>query len=417
MYPSPSSAGESTGGNVQLGGARSRAMAEVEPVEDGQGERVPATAPFRLGHRPELDGLRGIAVVLVVVYHLDTVWPELGDALLPAGYLGVDLFLVLSGFLVTTLLLGERQAAGRIDLWAFLRRRGLRLVPALVALLGVMTLVAAADRRLVGRSIYDTGEMLSAGGWVLTFTGNWAIVRGGGLGEVGHLWTIALEGQFYLLWALALVLLRRRMALVVPVALGGVVAVAAWRWYGFASRPDDVFAHYVSTLTRLDAPLVGAMAGAAVTRRWTGALREGVAGAGLLAGLAVVTLTATVAQPFEPGLFRGGFTAIALAGAVAVVGAVEGAGHPSTRWLAARPLTAVGRGSYSLYLWHVPVFLLIGREAGAYAPAVRCLAGLALAALLAHLSYRFVERPFLARKARRSPASPGGSPAPMPPGG
>ncbi|MDD9371712.1 MAG: acyltransferase, partial [Acidimicrobiales bacterium] len=293
----------------------------------------PASPVFRLGYRAELDGLRGIAVVLVVVYHLDTMWPDLGRALFPGGYLGVDLFLVLSGFLITSLLIGEHDATGAIARRAFLGRRALRLVPALVALLAAVLAVAVVDRALLGHSIYDTLEVATAGAWVLTFTGNWAIVSGHGLGPVGHLWTIALEGQFYVIWGLVLVaLLGRRPGLVPAVALTGVAAVAAWRLHQVTARPDDLFSPYLSTLTRLDAPLLGAAAGAWVARERVGWIRGWVADACVVAGLGGVVTAAIVSVRFDVWLFRGGFTLVAAMAALAVAGAVQGRDRTPACW-------------------------------------------------------------------------------------
>lgn len=382
-----------------------------DDLREVAGER--ASPPFRLGHRAELDGLRGIAVLLVVVYHLDTMWPDLGRALLPGGYLGVDLFLVLSGFLITSLLIAEHDATGGIGLRAFFGRRAVRLVPALGALLAAVLAVAVVDRAMLGRSIYDTTEVARASAWVLTFTGNWAIVFDHGLGPVGHLWTIALEGQFYVLWGLVLAgLLGRRAGVVPAAALAGVAAVAAWRLHHFTARPGDLFSPYVSTLTRLDAPLLGAVAGAWVARGRVGWIRGRVAGVCMIAGVGGVVTAAIVSVPFDGWLFRGGFTLVAAMAALAVVGAVQDRDRTPARWLRTRPLVAAGRGSYSLYLWHVPVFIVVGEEATALSEPVRCAVGIGVSAALAWASYTYVERPFMVwtvtRAAQRRPRSADG---------
>jgi peptidoglycan/LPS O-acetylase OafA/YrhL len=178
--------GRAVGGAVE-------GLAGAEP--DDAEEPRPAAPAFRLGHRPELDGLRGVAVILVVVYHLDQMWPAAGDRTFPGGYLGVDLFLVLSGFLITVLLLGEHGDRGRVDVGDFARRRVLRLVPALVALLAAALVVAVVDNSLFGRSIYDTRDVLATSAWSLTFAGNWAVVFDHhSLSPLGHLWSIAPGG-------------------------------------------------------------------------------------------------------------------------------------------------------------------------------------------------------------------------------
>jgi peptidoglycan/LPS O-acetylase OafA/YrhL len=369
-----------------------------------------------LRHRPELDGLRGIAVLMVLAYHLDTMWPEGGVRPLTGGYLGVDLFLALSGFLITALLAGEQGARGAIDLPAFARRRALRLVPALVFLLAVLVAIAVTDRWLVGRSIYDVGELSAASAWLLTFTGNWAIVLDQGLGPAGHLWSIGLEAQFYAVWAVALALMlhRRGGATAVTVALAGAGLAAAWRWMSFAAHPEDWFAPYVSTVTRLDAPLIGAVAGVCFARGWTRRLDGRAADACVLAGLGALLAAAMVAEPFEPALFRGGFTLVAVAATVAVIGAVHSERRVSGWALCSPPLTALGRVSYSLYLWHLPVFMLVGREARELSRPARGLLGLTVAGAMSWASYRYVEQPFLRRKAgRRVDAAvvPAGAPA------
>lgn len=377
-------------------------MASAESdLQEVAGE--PAPPGFRLGHRVELDGLRGIAVVLVVVYHLDTMWHDLGRALLPGGYLGVDLFLVLSGFLITSLLIGEHDATGAIARRAFFGRRALRLVPALGVLLAAMLALAVVDRPLLGRSIYDTVEIATAGAWVLTFTANWAIVFDHGLGPAGHLWTIALEGQFYVLWGLVLAaLLGRRPGLVPAVALAGVAAVAAWRFHHITSRPGDLFSPYVSTLTRLDAPLFGAVAGAWVARGRVEWIRGRLAAACVVTGLGGVIAAAILSVPFDGWLFRGGFTLVAAMAALAVVGAVQGRDRTPARWLRARPLVVAGRWSYSLYLWHVPVFILVGEEATALGEPLSCAFGVGVSVALAWASYTYVERPVMVRAVARA---------------
>jgi peptidoglycan/LPS O-acetylase OafA/YrhL len=272
--------------------------------------------------------------------------------------------------------------------------------------------LAIVDRWVVGRSIYDTHELVSTSAWSLTFAGNWAIVVDQGLEPLGHLWSISLEAQFYALWALSLVVaLRSRRPYVVAgaMALSGVALVAAWRWVSYASHPDDVFAHYVSAFTRLDAPLIGAVAGICVARGWTRRIDGWAADICLIAGLGVLIWAAATAEPFEPALFRGGFTLVALAAALAVVGSVHGGRRGAARVLRSRPLVAAGRVSYSLYLWHVPVFVLVGREAATRSQPVRCLLGLVLAGTLSWVSYRYVEQPFLRRKGGRAPERTSGT--------
>lgn len=157
-----------------------------------------------------LDGLRGIAVLLVVLVHSgNSLWPGARTWLCPGGPLGVHLFFVLSGFLITTVLLDEADRRGRIDLRAFAGRRARRLVPALVVLLGALAVLAAARPRLPLRVVESSAV------YVLTFTANWQVnghdlplvervVGHGGMAvEVLHTWSLAIEVQFYVMWAVA----------------------------------------------------------------------------------------------------------------------------------------------------------------------------------------------------------------------
>lgn len=363
--------------------------------------------PFRLGHRPELDGLRGIAVLLVVVYHMSLLLPDASRWLLRGGFLGVDLFLALSGFLITALLLAERNRTGTIDLVAFLARRARRLIPALGAILTVALVVAATDTWYTRAGIYRVDEVLGTAAWSLSFAANWAVVLGHSLQPLGHVWTLGLEGQFYLVWGLAFLAAtraRRPLRLVSHLAVVGAVAVLTWRWYSHTTDPADLWVHYVSTFTRLDGPLIGALAavwvvggrparfGAAVwqTAGWT--------------ALAALGLAACVVRPFEPELFRWGYTAVAGLAATAVLGAVLAAETPYGRLLRVRPLRAAGRISYSLYLWHLPVFLLLWERASHWPRPAAVAVGVVVSLALASVSHRWVERPFLRRSAGVRPA-------------
>src|SRR5207302_8430066 len=168
----------------------------------------PATAATPQGrtYRPGLDGLRGLAIVGVLLYHAGVGW-------VPGGLLGVDLFFVVSGFLITSLLLAELQNAGRIGLGAFYRRRALRLLPALAVVLFVtVAMIGTFWPQEVARF---RGDLVASFGYVTNW---WFIVRhesyfiaSGRPSPFQHLWSLALEEQFYLVWPLALILLRRHL--------------------------------------------------------------------------------------------------------------------------------------------------------------------------------------------------------------
>lgn len=350
-----------------------------------------------LGYRPELDGLRGIAVTIVVVYHVgDTMWRSAADWFLRGGIVGVDLFFVLSGFLITSLLLAEHQSAGAVSLRAFARRRLLRLVPGLVGMLAGALALALAGK------IYRVDEVLSTAGWSLTFTTNWAMIDGRPV-AMGHLWSVALEGQFYLLWSIVMVLAvraRRALPVLAAIAVAAIVAVTAWR-YVQVGGDTNLFHMYMSTFTRLDAPLAGALAAVLLAAGRLDRVRGRVAVAVSVTGLAVLFACAAFVNPFDRSLYRGIFTVMALGAACAIVGAIQAPPGALGRVLGARPLVAAGVISYSLYLWHLPVFEYLARETPGWTPWLRSLVGVVVSLVAATFSYRCIERPFLRRRYRR----------------
>ena len=391
----------------ELGSAPAPAAADTAAAAHGAGSASPGTAaaalesgraPFRLGYRPQLDGVRGIAVILVVVYHVGRLlWPEASGWLAPGGFLGVDLFFVLSGFLITSLLLAEAEHGGGVALGAFAVRRVRRLVPALVALMTVLLAIALAGR------MYDPAVMARSVVTVLTFSHNWAIGAGWRV-ELGYLWTVAVEAQFYVLWAVvvAAAVRARRPHLVLAVAAAvGIVAVVMWR-LAQVEQGEPLFFAYVGTASRLDAPLVGALAGVVAAAGWLPAFRGRAATVGGTVGLAVLVGAAMRLDSLDEALYRGLFTLLALGAAVGVLAAVRAGPGRLTRSLALRPLVAAGIISYSLYVWHLPIFEMVGRNTPGWHPLPRVALGVTLAVVAAVASYRFVERPFRRRRAARA---------------
>jgi peptidoglycan/LPS O-acetylase OafA/YrhL len=368
-------------------------------------------APRRqLGYRPELDGLRGVAVLLVVAYHVGAMlWPSAGRWFPRGGALGVDLFFVLSGFLITSLLVGESGLRGRVDARAFARRRAARLVPAMVTLFTVVLVVAA-----LGYRRYGVGDVLSTAGWSLTFTANWAMVDGRP-NMMGHLWSVAIEGQFYLLWATVVVValrMHRGLGVLAGGAATAVLAVVWWRrtQAGDGSDVGQLYRLYLGTGSRLDAPLVGALAGLAFAAGRFDRLRGRAAAAVGGVGMVALFVAAATIGPVDFPLYRGLYTAVALACAAAVVGAVCTSGESVLgAVLRARPLVYAGVVSYSLYLWHLPIFEWLADAAPGWSPPIRAVVGLVAAAAAASLSYAVIERRFLRRRQRAPAAVPAGA--------
>ncbi len=334
-----------------------------------------------LGHQPALDGLRGVAVVAVLLFHGGFGWAS-------GGYLGVSVFFTLSGFLITRLLLDEHRTRGRIDLRRFYARRIRRLVPAsTLTLLAVVVLARSgalpADADLRGDLL---GAALQVGNWSQLASGRSYADLFATPSPVTHFWSLAVEEQVYLLWPLVLVALTRRSPGTARrgVVVACVVAAGAAPLIALAWGPD---AAYLATPARLAEVLVGAVLAAVLDLgriagwwRWAG-----VAAAALIAVLVVVT-------PADGGwAYRGGLPLFALlSGAVVVAALVEGPVRTVLGW---RPLVALGTISYGVYLAHWPVFLLVDAEepdlgrAPGFAVKVAVTLGVAL------LSYALVEHP------------------------
>ncbi len=349
---------------------------------------------------PGIDGLRALAVAGVVMFHL----PAVG---LVGGYLGVDLFLVISGYLITALLVAEADGTGRIRLGAFWMRRIRRLVPALVVMLaGVVVWMAVVDWSLVRR----TRTMFAAS---LGYAANWyeAAVHFdpadplGRSGVLEHMWSLALEEQFYLVWPLvlagAIVLVGiRRGALLGGVVLGAAGScVLAWALF---NSGGDVTRIYYGTDTRAVALLVGIALAVALPPARVVAWRPGRANwlalevAGVAALVAIVGVGMSLSQS-GGALYRGGFLIVALmAGALLMATA-----NPSTstgRLFALAPLVWIGARSYGIYLWHLPVIVLLSPDHG-FGVSGWWLAGLqvGVTVAVAALSYRYVEMPIRRR--------------------
>ncbi len=346
------------------------------------------------GHRPALDGVRALAVGLVVLGHIDDVLLPGGRDPLPGGFLGVDLFFVLSGFLITRLLLTERSRTGRVGLGAFYLRRAARLLPAVVLLLiGHAIWVTVADVGVTAAMERDS--ILVVG----LYVSNWASQLDRDLAfGLGHLWSLSVEEQFYLAWPLLVWAVRRRTSLLWPVIGVGVA-------FAVATRQDlwgDVhwLLIYIRTDARMDALLLGCALGIVHHRGLVARMSRGARGALGLAGLAGLVGAAMALQPSREVLYGPGFTLVALAAAALIAGVVEGDGGLA-RVFSLRPLRAVGRVSYGVYLWHFPAFLAVD-HAWPDAPALALVAvALGATAVLVVASWTLVERPVLRWAHRR----------------
>jgi peptidoglycan/LPS O-acetylase OafA/YrhL len=356
----------------------------------------------RLDYRPGLDGLRAIAVAGVFLFHAR---PHAdGSPYLPGGFLGVDLFFVLSGYLITSLLLVEWEAGNRIDLRRFWMRRARRLLPALVVVvLAALILASIFARDDLGRTRGDAvSSLLYYTNWHLIVANHSYFTLMGRPSLLQHLWSLAVEEQFYVIWPLLLVpglvlLGRRRLPMLVVVGIAG-SALAMWLLYNPTSDPSRV---YYGTDTRAFLLLMGIL----LALVWPRVERLGRA-LPVLELLGIAALLGTVLlflrmQDFDPTLYRGGDLAAAFCFAV-LVAAVA---HPATgvgQALGVAPLRWVGERSYGIYLWHWPVVALMrpGVDVSWTGPGV-VVAQAAIVLAAAALSYRYIEQPIRTRTLQR----------------
>ena len=350
----------------------------------------------RLDHAPALDGLRGVAVLLIVAYHLiSVVWPPLlvlEPEVLPGGFLGVDLFFVLSGFLITALLLRDRLDSGYTQFLGFYRGRAMRLLPALSILLAAHVIYAQIVN--IPNDV-EQESVTSAAFYYL----NWKLVWDLRVSEgMGHLWSLSIEEQFYLLWpfAVAALVLLRKWVWAAPVILVGVIGLVMVHRTQLWNDGEPWLFLYVRTDTRADSLLVGAL----VAFLWVNR-KTPTRGLGPAAWVAAVFFAWCVAtKPSSDAFFYlGGFTAIALAGAVMLLAALD-PNWAANRALRLPPLQAVGRVSYGVYLWHLLVFYAVARWGSDWAPAVRVVVAVVVTALVTTASWFLIERPMLRWKRR-----------------
>jgi peptidoglycan/LPS O-acetylase OafA/YrhL/lysophospholipase L1-like esterase len=349
-------------------------------------------------HVPGLDGLRGLAVIGVLLFH--------SNGRLRGGYLGVDLFFVLSGFLITSILVEEHRKRGAIDLYAFWIRRARRLMPALLSLMPAVALYArvfAAPKELAPLRGDALATMAYVANWraILVRRSYWDMFAAPS--PLEHTWSLAIEEQFYVVWPLlvwgVLRLARGRtravFALSVALALASCVAMTV------LYRSGDTTRVYLGTDTRGAAILFGAaLATSGLARRVPGdggrtfARVLGAFGAVAAAGLAAAWLFLDGQSEF---LYRGGFWLTELAAVVLVLCCVRLPDGWIARALSIAPLRAMGLVSYGVYLWHWPIYVVLTEErlgiGGARLLAVRLAATLAIATV----SYRFLERPIRER--------------------
>lgn len=348
------------------------------------------------GYIPALDGVRALAILLVLAFH-SPFYEQF-----PGGFAGVDVFFTLSGFLITSLLLDEWRRTGDIRLGAFFMRRALRLLPALVLFLTVMwlamlllppssaTRLATNPSQLVGPTVQTLGYVAN---WGIAF--EWSTWPA----SLTHLWSLSLEEQFYILWPPLLVVLLRRKVPLARVLVGLTVAAVAatlWSavvWVGAVSYERPFF----SSDTRAAGLLVGvALAvGLAIAPE---RVRDRL-GAQPWIAISALLASGLILDYKGANTYFGGLSIVHVATAALIAAILTRPSSHASSVLAAAPLVWVGRMSYSLYLWHYPAFFAVRGVLNA-PPIIEAAIALAMTLLLAVASYYGVERPFLRLKSR-----------------
>ena len=348
---------------------------------------------FRLGKRPELDGIRGLAVLAVISWHI-------GIPYMSAGNIGVDVFFVLSGFLITTLLWSEWLKTGDISFKKFYARRALRLLPALFAVLGLYALYVTFFNDPM--TAWVSFKYITA---TLFYVANWAqIIDGLHHSVLGHTWSLSVEEQFYIIFPIMLLLCLRlhiKPRLLFGIVLFGIVCVFLdrfWLWQGSESI-DRVG---MGLDTRADALLAGCAVSAAFLGGLIPKKRSMIWLFRILSLLSMAVLSYLITQGVGNEVYYkyGGASIAAVAVGFVVFEMMGNDPMKSTRtFLRFPPLAWTGRVSYGLYLWHIPVFFVLGKPtnwSGIEVQAARFLLVYAVAAL----SFYLLERPFLQLKDR-----------------
>lgn len=349
-------------------------------------------ADFTLGHRKSLDGVRGLAIVFVLLSHVSSL-PFGG------GFIGVDLFFVLSGFLITTLLLEEERATGTIRLRSFYARRALRLLPALVVMLAVMVALSALKDPPETAAKMRTSALMT-----LCYSANWFMtLKAYPSWQLLPTWSLSVEEQFYILWPLLLLVLLKLNASkksMAALAVAGLIVSAAWRavlwrWTGSYDRV------YYGSDTHSDGLLAGTLAGILVSSGVltpTPALARGLNWAAHLT-LGFLFFFLWWGWAADPYVIQWGILALNLGMVCLVVCLLMSPAPLLKGFFEFPPLVWVGRVSYGLYLWHMVTFSLghwfrLPTWAGSWVVTLLVTAGVAA------LSFYALEQPLLRLKRR-----------------
>jgi peptidoglycan/LPS O-acetylase OafA/YrhL len=345
----------------------------------------------KLGYQPGFDGIRALGAIVIVLFHA-----QLGFS---NGTVGVDIFFVLSGFLITSLLLSEHQRSRGLDFRRFYRRRALRLLPAYFATVIVCVAISV---------IWSVAGTLRGAVFSLFYVSNWAEALGSkGLGLLDHTWSLSIEEQFYLLCPLGLVLLFKlspHRYLPRVLVFGVLFVLGTAEAIFLAARGHDNYV-YAATETRAPALLAGCITAMFVFEaQKRGTLLPDIGRRFRWVGLPALVALILIAA-VHPGSTFVMVSAIRPSVEVLSILVILGALYPAgllRKALANQPAVAVGKVSYGVYLWNFPIFFLLDRHFGLRGNPGIAIVGLIITAIVCTLSYRFIELPFLRIKAQEA---------------
>jgi peptidoglycan/LPS O-acetylase OafA/YrhL len=375
------------------------------PTPSAESVRTPRRATLVAGRKvtymPALDGIRAFAVVGVLLYHAGVTW-------MSGGFLGVDAFFVLSGFLITALLVTEWSGTGGVALLSFWARRARRLLPALFLVLGAVALYAALyaqPAELHGIRIDALASLGYVANWRFVFSGQGYFDQFTAPSPLRHMWSLAIEEQFYLVWPLVLLGLLRflrgrlRVVAVAVAALAGASAALMIVLYNPGHDPSRV---YYGTDTRAQSLLIGAFVavaagGVPVLGRRLRYLSHSVA----IGAVVLLGWMWSHAGENSTRLYQGALTVAAIAVAAVIVSVSQPNSGPLGAVLSLRPLVWIGTISYGLYLWHWPIYLAMTPSRTGLDGNRLTLARIGVSILFATVSYYLVERPIRSGALRR----------------
>ena len=348
----------------------------------------------RMGYQPALDGLRALSVIAVISYHAGIDW-------IPGGFIGVEVFFVVSGFLITSLMIDEQHVSGKVSLKQFWIRRARRLLPALFTML-IASLVAVTFFAKDSAPDFRQDVLPALGyfsNWWQIYFVDTPYFAANSLPMLRHLWSLAVEEQWYVLWPIAFVFVlgNKRIPRWISAVVIGLLAAAVMVGTALAFIADNetrINFLYLSTITRSSGLLLGA-ALACVWQPWKKAvvrfakMRSVFADVLALGALATLGYISAFMHVADEQLYIGGLAAATIASAVIIAVVVRSGQSLVKRVLSFPLLVEIGRRSYGLYLWHWPIFVVTGARLSS----IRLAYALTATVIINEVVYQFIETP------------------------